>query len=200
MRAGISIFITVIVFLVLYSIIPTKEEVEIYNSTVRLHVIADSDSEEDQRLKLKVRDAVLERIETYDAKTKDEAVKTIEEDRENLQKIAEECVKINGFDNSVSVELTNESYPTKEYEGFTLPAGEYTSLKIIIGSGEGQNWWCVLFPPLCTSVAIGYDDDAYIDVGLTKDQYDLITGSSGEYKVKLKLLEIASRAFGLNKD
>lgn len=200
MRAGISIFITVIVFLVLYSIIPTKEEVEIYNSTVRLHVIADSDSEEDQKLKLKVRDAVLERIETYDAKTKDEAVRSIEEDRENLQKIAEECVKINGFDNSVSVELTNESYPTKEYEGFTLPAGEYTSLKIIIGSGEGQNWWCVLFPPLCTSVAIGYDDDAYIDVGLTKDQYDLITGSRGEYKVKLKLLEIASRAFGLNKD
>ena len=81
-----------------------------------------------------------------------------------------------------------------------MPAGEYTSLKIIIGSGEGQNWWCVLFPPLCTSVAIGYDDDAYIDVGLTKDQYDLITGSRGEYKVKLKLLEIASRAFGLNKD
>ena len=200
MRAGISIFITVIVFLVLYSIIPTKEEVEIYNSTVRLHVIADSDSEEDQNLKLKVRDAVLERIEGYDAKTKDEAVRSIEEDRENLQKIAEECVKINGFDNSVSVELTNESYPTKEYEGFTLPAGEYTSLKIIIGSGEGQNWWCVLFPPLCTSVAIGYDDDAYIDVGLTKDQYDLITGSRGEYKVKLKLLEIASRAFGLNKD
>ncbi len=196
MKAGLSVFIAVIVFLVLYSIIPTKEEVEIYDSTVRLHVIADSDSDEDQKLKLKVRDAIIERMKNYDAKTKEEAEKIILNDKENLQKIAQECVKSNGFDDSVVVELAEETYPTREYEGFTLPAGEYTSLKVIIGEGQGQNWWCVLFPPLCTSGAIGVDDDAYIDVGLTKDQYDLITGSSGEYKIKLKLLEIASKAFG----
>lgn len=196
MKAGLSVFIAVIVFLVLYSIIPTKEEVEIYDSTVRLHVIADSDSDEDQELKLKVRDVIIERMKKYDAKTKEETEKIILDDKENLQKIAEECVKLNGSSDSVAVELTRETYPTRKYESFTLPAGEYTSLKVIIGKGEGQNWWCVLFPPLCTSVATSIDDDAYIDVGLTKDQYDLITGSSGEYKIKLKLLEIASRAFG----
>ena len=98
----------------------------------------------------------------------------------------------------MSIELTNEGYPTRKYEGFSLPAGNYTSLKIIIGSGKGQNWWCVLYPPLCTSVALDYDSDESIEVGLTKDQYNLITGASGEYKIKLKILEMASRAFGFD--
>ena len=198
MRAGISIFIAVICFLVLNAIIPTSKESEIYNSTIRLHVIANSDSQEDQEVKLKVRDSVLEYMETYEVTSKDEAVCKIEQDKENIEKIATECLKNAGFDNEVRVELVNEQYPNREYESFTLPAGEYTSLKIIIGSGEGQNWWCVLYPPLCSSIAIEYDKDASIEVGLTKDQYNLITGSNGKYKVKLKLLEMASEAFGFD--
>ena len=78
-----------------------------------------------------------------------------------------------------------------------MPAGEYTSVRIIIGEGEGQNWWCVLFPPMCTSFAIESDDESYTSVGLSKDQYNMITGANGEYKVKFKLLEIASNAFGI---
>ena len=198
MRAGISIIVAVICFLVLNSIIPTKNEAEIYNSTIRLHVIANSDSEKDQEVKLKVRDAVLAHMDTYGAKTKEEAILAIEGDKENLKKIATQCLKNEGFDNEVSIELTNEGYPTRKYEGFLLPAGNYTSLKIIIGSGKGQNWWCVLYPPLCTSVALDYDSDEAIEVGLTKDQYNLITGASGEYKIKLKILEMASRAFGFD--
>ncbi|MBR2024511.1 MAG: stage II sporulation protein R, partial [Clostridia bacterium] len=98
---------------------------------------------------------------------------------------------------SVSIELGEEEYPTKEYEDFTLPAGIYTSLRVIIGEGEGKNWWCVLYPPLCTSYAIEYDDTS-IDVGFTKDQYDFITGNQTEYKIKFKLLEMASQAFGFD--
>ncbi len=198
MKKALFIFVAVIAFLVINSVIPSKEECEIYNSTVRLHVIANSDSEADQGLKLKVRDAIIEQMSTYNAKTKEEALEYINNDKDNLKKIAEECIKNEGFNNSVSIEIGEENYPTREYEDFTLPAGKYTSLRVMIGEGEGQNWWCVLYPPLCTSYAIKPDKDEYIDVGFTKDQYNLITGNNKEYKVKFKLLEMASQAFGFN--
>lgn len=197
MKKAIFIFIAVIAFLVINSYIPTKEECDIYNSTVRLHVIANSDSEDDQSLKLKVRDKIIERMSTYNAKSKEEALSYIENDKDNLKKIAEECIKSQGFNNSVEIQIGEEAYPTREYEDFSLPAGKYTSLRIIIGEGKGQNWWCVLYPPLCTSYAIEYDDDS-VDVGLTKEQYNFITGYDKEYKVKFKLLEMASQAFGFN--
>lgn len=196
MKKALLIFVAVIAFLVINSFIPSKEECEIYNSTVRLHVIANSDSEADQALKLKVRDAIIEQMSTYNAKTKEEALDYINDDKENLKKIAEECIKKEGFSNPVDIEIGEENYPTREYEDFTLPAGKYTSLRVIIGEGDGQNWWCVLYPPLCTSYAIKPEKDEYIDVGFTKEQYDLITGNTKEYKIKFKLLEMASQAFG----
>lgn len=195
MKFFLTLFISLITFLCLWTVIPTAKECEIYESTVRLHVIANSNSDEDQEVKLKVRDAVLAHISTYDAKTKEEALSLIERDKELITKIANDELKNNGFGDTVSVEIGKESYPVRNYEGFSLPAGEYTSVRIIIGNGEGENWWCVLFPPLCTNCAIGYDDEAYVDVGLSKDQYSLITGTSGEYQIKFKLLEIASQAF-----
>jgi len=143
-----------------------------------------------------VRDVIVNQMSTYNAKTKEEALEYIDNDKDNLKKIAEECIKSNGFNNTVKIEIGEESYPTREYEDFTLPAGKYTSLRVIIGNGEGQNWWCVLYPPLCTSVAIEYEKDDYIDVGFTKEQYNFITGNKKEYKVKFKLLEMASQAFG----
>ena len=197
MKKALFIFVAVIAFLVINSYIPSKEECEIYNSTVRLHVLANSDSEADQALKLKVRDKIVERMSTYNAKSKEEALEYIENDMDKLKEIAEECIKSEGFNNPVTVEIGEESYPTREYEDFSLPAGKYTSLRIIIGNGEGQNWWCVLYPPLCTSYAIEYDDDS-VDVGFTKEQYNFITGNDKEYKIKFKLLEMASQAFGFN--
>ena len=196
MKKVLFIFVAVIAFLTINSFIPSKEECEIYNSTVRLHVIANSDSEADQALKLSVRDAIIKQMSTYNAKTKEEALEYINNDKSNLKKIAEECIRNEGFSNSVEIEIGEENYPTREYEDFTLPAGKYTSLRIIIGEGKGQNWWCVLYPPLCTSYAIDYSDDEYIDVGFTKEQYNLITGNTKEYKVKFKILEMASQAFG----
>ena len=197
MKKALFIFVAVIAFLVINSYIPSKDECEIYNSTVRIHVLANSDSEADQALKLKVRDKIVERMSTYNAKSKEEALEYIENDMDKLKEIAEECIKNEGFNNPVTVEIGEESYPTREYEDFSLPAGKYTSLRIIIGNGEGQNWWCVLYPPLCTSYAIEYDDDS-VDVGFTKEQYNFITGNEKEYKIKFKLLEMASQAFGFN--
>ncbi len=191
-----SFIICISVFLVLWGFIPTAEECEIYNSTVRLHILAASDSEEDQRVKLLVRDAVVDHISAYDTKTKEEALLLISSDKDKICQIAEDVLLQNGITQPVSMEIGREQYPMRYYEDFSLPAGEYTSVKIIIGEGNGQNWWCVLFPPMCTSYAIKGDGDDYISVGLSKDQYDLITGADGEYKVKFKLLEIASQAFG----
>ena len=123
------------------------------------------------------------RMKKYDAKTKEEAEKIILDDKENLQKIAEECVKLNGSSDSVAVELTRESYPTREYESFTLPAGEYTSLKVIIGRGEGQNWWCVLFPEICLGAATDFDK-------ALSDKSEKVVTNPGKHRVKFKVVEL----------
>lgn len=197
MRAIFTALLTAVIFFVIFQIFPSKEEFEIYNSTVRLHVLANSDSEDDQALKLMVRDALLNTIVEFDSANKAEALKNIEENKENLEEIAETVIKNNGFDYDVKIEVGKELYPTKHYEDFALPAGEYTSVRVIIGNGDGQNWWCVLYPPLCTNSALKYDEEACIQAGLTKGQYDLITSNeSGKYKVKFRILELAAEVFG----
>ncbi len=197
-RIIITSFLCFVTFLLLWSIIPSAEECEIYNSTIRLHVLANSDSERDQEVKLKVRDAILEHISAYESESKEQTLTMIASDREYLEGLAEGVLKKEGIIDTVSIEIGKEDYPRRDYEGFSLPAGEYTSVRVIIGEGSGQNWWCVLFPPLCTAQSIEYDDEAYVSAGLTKEQYYMITGTSGEYEIKFKLLEIAANAFGFN--
>ena len=197
MRFFCTLSICVIAFLTLWGFIPTAEECSIYDSTLRLHVIANSDSEADQALKLKVRDAVLDHISSYDAKTKEEALINVMADKDKIENLATEVLNKNGIIQNVRIEIGEEDYPLRHYEDFSLPAGTYTSVRVIIGEGEGKNWWCVLFPPMCTSYASEWDQEQYVSVGLSGEQYDLITGSNGEYKVKFKLLEIAAEAFGI---
>ena len=198
MKIFVTVLVSAIVFFTLQNIIPTQDEFEIYDATVRLHVLANSDSEQDQALKLKVRDELLNTVKEYSVNSKEEAIEKIEENKEYLIKIAEDVVKKEGKAYPVDIEIGKEYYQTRYYEDFALPAGEYTSVRVIIGEGEGQNWWCVMYPPLCTGAAIGYDDEAYLEVGLTKGQYNLITeNQSGECKIKFKLLEIAAEAFGI---
>lgn len=198
MKIIATILISVATFFTLNAIIPTSEECEIYDSCVRLHILANSDNESDQAVKLKVRDKMLEKISAYEADSKEEALLRIEEEKEELIAVARNTLEENGFYYDVNIEIGVEEYPTRYYDDFSLPAGSYTSVRVIIGEGEGQNWWCVLYPPLCTSSAIKYDDEAYIDVGLTKDQYSLITQSSGKYKIKFKILEVAADALGVD--
>ncbi len=195
-KVTLTILISFIVFLFIWSFIPSAEECEIYNSTIRLHVIANSDSESDQSAKLKVRDALLEEISAYNSTTKKDALTKISLNKEKLEDLAEQTLEKEGIIDTVSIEIGEETYPQRTYEDFSLPAGEYTSVRVIIGEGEGKNWWCVLFPPMCTAQAIEYDKETYINTGLTKEQYYMITGTSGKYEVKFKLLEIASSAFG----
>lgn len=201
MKMILTVLLSGIVFFVLFQIFPTEEEFKIYESTVRLHVLANSDSEEDQKLKLQVRDAILETVIDFESSNKKEAIKNIEENKKRLEEIAKTVIKNNGYDYDVKVEIGEELYPTKYYDDFALPAGEYTSVRVVIGNGDGRNWWCVLYPPLCTSLATDNKEEVCIQAGLTKDQYNLITANnSGKYKIKFRFLELASEVFGFEYD
>ena len=163
---------------------------DLADRVVRLHVLANSDSEEDQALKLLVRDAVLERatalLEQTESRAEAEAL--LRESLPELETIAEETVRANGYSYAVTAELEDTSFPTKEYDGFSLPAGEYLALRILIGEGAGQNWWCVVFPPLCTAASADVPETA-LAAGFTEDQVGLMTKEDSGYVLKFKAVE-----------
>ena len=182
-------------------LLPVHGESEIYDTVVRLHVIANSDSDSDQALKLLVRDEVIEVVSpaVEDCKTQAEAIAAIKEISDEIGAAARKVIEREGYDYNVRVELGREHYPTKAYESCAFPEGEYISLRVNIGESEGQNWWCCLFPPLCLSAASAKSDneDAFVQVGLTKDQYGIITETEKtKYKVRFKILEVIEDWFG----
>ena len=168
-----------------------KEQSDLSGSVLRLHVLANSDRIEDQTLKLKVRDAVLEYTEGLFAKcdSKEQAQDLLAEELDSIKAVAEDILKKEGCDLCVSVELGEEEYPTRNYESCCFPSGRYTSLRIMIGEAKGQNWWCVLFPPLCLSAAAKNEED-FAQVGLSQDQYGVITQTEApKYKIRFKILD-----------
>lgn len=193
--------VVLLVTLMALSFLPVHGEREVYDTVVRLHVLANSDSEEDQALKLMVRDGVLEAAAPLveDCTTQAEAVEALTAHLSDLESAALAVIESEGYDYPVTVLLGEEDYPTRTYESCAFPAGTYVSLRVLIGEGEGQNWWCCLFPPLCLSAATAKEDneDAFLQVGLTKDQYGIITETGKtKYKVRFKLLEVLEDWFG----
>ena len=169
-----------------------REQTELSGRMIRLHVIANSDSAEDQALKLAVRDRVLEQAEgLYPAGADlDTAREALEDSLTELAAAGRREVEARGYDYPVTAAITQCWFPTKEYDGFSLPAGEYTALRVVIGEGEGKNWWCVAFPPLCLGAASETVDDA-VSAGLfTPDQGALMTREGQEYVLKFKALEL----------
>ena len=185
--------------LLIVGLLPVYGEEEIYDKVVRLHVLANSDSEEDQTVKLAVRDAILEVTVPLlqNCQTQEEAVQLLEENRTLLTETAQTVLREEGFDDSVTIEMGLEDYPTRTYDGFCFPAGEYISMRVSLGEGEGQNWWCCLFPPLCLDAAtVGKEvaEDACISVGFTPTQYKIITESDKPvYRARFKILEFLGR-------
>ncbi|MBQ9774380.1 MAG: stage II sporulation protein R [Clostridia bacterium] len=194
-RLLIAFFVACSVLL-LVGLLPVHGEEEIYDTVVRLHVLANSDSEEDQALKLKVRDAILEVVAplTRDCRTQEEAIAVLQSNLELLRGTAERVIAAEGKSDPVSVTLGEEEYPRRDYDSFCFPAGTYVSLRVCIGDAEGQNWWCCLFPRLClgaASVSRSSAQDACISVGLTPSQYKIITESDQPvYRARFKLLEL----------
>lgn len=184
--------------LLFVGLFPVHGEAEIYDAVVRLHVLANSDSDQDQALKLEVRDAVLEYTSPLlsDCRDREGAVAILTAHTEEIARIAEERLRELGAENTVTVTLGREKYPERSYDGICFPSGEYLSLQVRIGEAEGKNWWCCLFPSLCLSGAAVSDDEAeeaFVEVGLTPPQYKIITETERPvYKIRFKLLELLS--------
>lgn len=157
---------------------------------VRLHVLANSDSQEDQELKLLVRDRLLEVTEPLLERTvnRQEAEVLLRRRLPLLRDAAREVILANGYDYAVSVRLEETAFPTREYDGFTLPAGTYLALRVLIGEAAGQNWWCVVFPPLCAAAAADVPETA-LAAGFSQDQVGLILEETSGYILKSKLVE-----------
>ena len=199
-RISIAIIILLVCLMAL-SFLPVHGEGEVYDTVVRLHVLANSDTEEDQALKLQVRDAILTVTAPLveGCTTQAEAMEVLNSHISDLEAAALAVIEAEGYDYPVTVLLGEEDYPTRTYESCAFPAGTYVSLRVCIGEAEGQNWWCCLFPPLCLSAATAKSDneDAFIQVGLTKDQYGIITETGKtKYKVRFKILEVLEDWFG----
>jgi stage II sporulation protein R len=199
MRKAMTLAMAAMLLLTAIFILPIHGEAGIYDNVIRLHVLANSDSEEDQALKLKVRDAILAKTEgVFDGATsRAQAEERLLNALPQIEAIAVEALAAEGVSTPVAVSLDYEEYPRRSYESLALPAGEYLSLRVQIGAAEGQNWWCVMFPPLCMSAASEDREATCLAAGLTNEQYRLITDSEGmKYRVRFKLLEVAEQLFG----
>ena len=194
-----GLFLALVLLAGAFLILPVHGEAGVYDSVIRLHVLANSDSDEDQALKLTVRDAVLEKTEELLAgvETREEAEEILRKSLSEIEAAAARALTEHGCADGVSVTLAREKYPRRTYEGLAFPAGEYLSLQVKIGNAEGHNWWCVLFPPMCLSAAACDREAVCLSAGLTEEQYRLITESeSGKYKLRFKILEVAEELFG----
>ena len=180
---GLAVFLT-------SGALALRTQDELADKVVRLHVLANSDSEEDQALKLRVRDAVLEQATAILEQSADrrEAESRLRGQLLELERIAAKEIAAEGYDYPVTVNLENADFPTKEYDGFTLPAGEYLALRVIIGEGQGRNWWCVVFPPLCTAASADVPASA-LAAGFSEEEVRLITEESQGYVLKFKAVE-----------
>jgi len=169
---------------------------DIANSVLRLHILANSDSEEDQNLKLKVRDNVLSYMKQVSSNlsSKDEAIATLNEHLDEFKDIALTTIQDEGYDYDVNLSIGEFDFPTKNYGDISLPAGLYDALRIEIGEAKGHNWWCVMFPTLCfVDVSSGSLDDEskeILESNLNEEEYDLVSGDSIGINFKFKILEL----------
>lgn len=167
---------------------------------VRLHVLANSDTKEDQDLKLKVRDAILSYSQANFTKKED-----VVSELESYKEIARKVILESGYDYAVEVEYGNFKFPTKDYKNMRLPAGNYDAVRVKIGKAQGQNWWCVMFPPLC--FVDGTTDTAHAEEklrsSLDRESLEIISAKAENgalpFEIKFKIVEVYGRLSGRDK-
>ena len=169
---------------------------DIADSVFRLHVIANSDSQEDQNLKYIVRDNLLSYMKEIcsDCTNKDEALKLVKEHSKEFEKIAKDTIKNQDYLYDVNINIGNFEFPTKTYGDISLPAGYYDALRVEIGKAQGQNWWCVMFPPLCfvdvSSGIVPEESKKVMEANLNEEEFALISDTSNnELQFKFKIIE-----------
>lgn len=164
-------------------------------NVVRLHILAHSNSAEDQALKEKVRDAVLAASADWQesASTPREALALAQSRLPQLEAMARDTVVAEGYDYPVSVEVCRTYFPTRQYDAVTLPAGTYDAVRVILGEGQGDNWWCVMYPPMC----VGAATDRRQATSLWSDPQRKLVEGGDRYVVKFKVVEWAQKALSL---
>lgn len=184
-----AVFISLMLSLVItaYS---ENVQTDLQDNLIRLHIIANSDSDKDQAVKLEVRNAVLNEIRNSSENiSREEIIKNLD----TIEKIAKDTLKQNGFSYDVQAVYGKFDFPKKEYKNMTLPAGEYYGVRIILGNGEGHNWWCVMYPPLCvsndTTVTLDKESEELLKATLKSETYDIITKSDKDVVIKFKVVE-----------
>lgn len=196
-------FLILIFPLFIYTIICAVSYVNAVSSNIessvfRLHVIANSDSKEDQDLKYIVRDNILTYINeiSKNASTKEEVIEIARNNIDTIKQIAQETVYENGYNYSVNIKIGNFAFPTKQYGDISLPAGFYDALRVEIGSASGQNWWCVMFPPLCfvdvSSGVVPEESKEVLQENLSYEEYNLLSENqnNSDMNFKFKIVEL----------
>ncbi len=186
MKNWIKAACTAFVLTVIFSVIPFQADCrDIADNTFRLHILANSDSDADQALKLKVRDKVLSyTTELFrDAPDKETSMQAVGQHLREIAEVACDEVRANGYDYPVKAEITRMYFSTRHYDGYTLPAGMYDALRLSIGKAEGHNWWCVMYPSLCLSSATEREERA--KKVYSEEEYHEVTDDSVAYKFKL---------------
>ena len=191
------IFILLFLYVMLYSFSYANNVVsDLSNSLFRLHVIANSNSKEDQNLKYLVRDELISYMNTLcsNVSSKEQAIAIANEHLDDFQKVANEVISKNGFNYSAKVQIGNFAFPTKPYGDISLPAGYYDALKVELGKAEGKNWWCVMFPSLCfvdiNNGIVPEESKEELQASLLEEDYNLISSNNSEYKLKFKIVEL----------
>lgn len=197
LSAAVWVIVVLLALCVAYGSIAQKK---IADNVIRLHIIANSDDEKDQELKLKVRDAVIAHMrDKYpEGASMDEAVAYVSNNLSEIRRVAEGVVRRSGSDMKVSVRFGEFPFPTKAYEDITLPAGMYRSVRIELGEARGKNWWCVMFPPLCiaddNTMRMSPESREQLKATIGEEGYRLVTdvgdGDDTEIKVKFKIVEL----------
>lgn len=188
------ILIIFILYFIFYSISYSYSiSNDLEKNLFRLHILANSDSSEDQELKLYVRNKVIDYLHQYSFNNKPELITFLNNNQLSLQKVIDDAIKEKGYSYTSSFEIENSFYPQKQYENITLPAGNYDGLKIKIGKAEGKNWWCVLFPPMClinnSTCSLPEESEILLDNSLTEESCSVISSNSSKYKFKFKIIE-----------
>ena len=188
----LSLFVALIITILWGTLLDQRQQ-EISARIIRLHVLAHSDDEIHQALKYQVRDEVRTLVEPLvaEASNREAAEAAIIAHLDEIQSIAEQTISATGIPLPVHTALTRESSPTRAYETFTLPAGLYTALRIEIGEAAGQNWWCVVFPPLCLDAAVS--TGTLDDLGFDDVEVALLTGEGSGIAIRFWTLERIER-------
>jgi stage II sporulation protein R len=197
-----KLLISILCFITICGLILVKNQSSsagnLSDKLIRFHVIANSDLDSDQKVKLKVRDAILKKFGPILEKSgsRDESLAIISDNVEEIEKVANEILKSEGKDYMAKAVLGNSTFPIKQYGSITLPAGEYTALRVVLGEGDGKNWWCVMFPPLCfIDVTKGLTTEG-TDKELKKVLNDKEVQSITAFKQETQKVEVVSKVQG----